>query len=350
MCHSKLPSRVNDWEAFFPPGASVVALPSWKRPRLLLLADTFGERISGSGFYPAFRLTGRLYRLVLRLKAVLAVGALRSDPEAPAFLCDFLNSALPGARVRAIHIGMPGRARKLTLQLVCPGGGVLAYLKCADTPAAQERLKHEHQVLCTLPEGRGPTVLRYDSVGDYNVLLLGAVAGQTLRPNLAPTPELMDFTNSLLGTDSYDLEAHPWVRSQFQLPPQLVETLEALSGRRWQVAVQHGDLAPWNLIRAPDGGLTGIDWEYGLQAGFPGLDLAQYMLQVAVLIHRWPPRRAREYAVHQLLRDEHLPLRKDEASTIVALAAYQAYENTSSEGHPPGSHIQVWRRAIWEGG
>ncbi len=76
---------LTDWEVFFPPGMQVVALPSWKRPRLLLPVTSAVERASASGFYPAFRIRGQLYHCLLRVKAVLAVGARSSAADTPPF-------------------------------------------------------------------------------------------------------------------------------------------------------------------------------------------------------------------------------------------------------------------------
>jgi aminoglycoside phosphotransferase (APT) family kinase protein len=187
-------------------------------------------------------------------------------------------------------------------------------------------------------------------VAGHDVLLLDAVSGTTQKALLDPPPALRHFCHSLVGTTSYDLAAHPWVQAHQNLSDGSVRFLEALAGRLWPVAIQHGDLAPWNLIHHPRRCLTAIDWEYGLVSGFPGLDLAQYVLQVAALVKRLRPDDARAHAIRHLLADDGLALNGKEAAALVGLAARMAYRNVALAGHSPTSWAQAWRRAVWEGG
>ena len=138
-------------QTFFPPSTRVVALPSWTRPRLLVPATTLVERASASGFYPAFRVMGRVYRSLLRVEAVLALGAKRSATSTPLFVSEFVKNVLPGARVRAVQVGMPGSAQKCTLQLADDSGRVSGYLKGAESPLARQRLRDEFELLGRLP-------------------------------------------------------------------------------------------------------------------------------------------------------------------------------------------------------
>jgi hypothetical protein len=342
--------RLTNWEVFFPPGMRVVALPSWKRPRLLLPATSLVERASASGFYPAFRVSGRLYHCLLRVKALLAVGVRSSAADTTPFLAEFVEDVFPKARVRAVQIGMKGFAQKCTLQLAGESGEVIGYVKCAESasPLARQRLRNEFHLLSRLPFGVGPVPIKFGSVGPYDALLLSVVRGKPLRP-IIPLPEhVRDFSASLLGADCCSFESHPWVEAHVSQSDQMRRLSEALTGRKWPEAIQHGDFGPWNLIKSVESGLTAIDWEYGAQSGFPGLDLAQYVLQVTGLIRRWQPARARQYAISQLMSEKHLDLTRTEATALVRISAYQSYQNTAMEGHAPTDWAQVWRRGVWE--
>jgi hypothetical protein len=341
-------SPARNWEVFFPPGSRVLALPGWQKPRLLLAADTLSERVSGSAFYPAFRATGRLYRWALRLSAVAGIGVDRSQANGQSLLPEFLADVLPGAHVRAVQVGVPGKTCKLTAQLVNNVGRVVGYLKCAQHPVARQRLRREYALLRRLPLGAGPRALKYGSVAGHDVLLLDAVPGHTQKALLEPPPALRLFCQSLVGTTTYALAAHPWVQAYQNQSDGSARFLDALSGRSWPVAIQHGDLAPWNLIHHPERSLTAVDWEYGIIGGFPGLDLAQYVLQVAVLIKRLRPDAAKSLAIRHLLADESLALNEKEATALVALAAREAYRNFSLGGHPSTCWAQAWRRSVWE--
>jgi hypothetical protein len=335
------------WQVFFPPHSRVAALPSWRRPRLLIPASTLQDRLSGSTFYPAFRLTGRLYRLLVRSKAVCGLCCRNSGSSGPSPLDEFLRDLLPGARVRAMQIGMPGPARKITVQLADDQGRVVGYVKCASSPLARVRLGLEFRLLLRLPEGTAPIPLKYGSAHGFDLLLLNPVPGRTLKATVAPHNELRRLNHLLAGGGTVALEAHPWVHALRTRSNTMIQALDELARREWAVTIQHGDLAPWNLIQDRSGHLTAIDWEYGLATGFPGLDLAQYILQVAALICRWRPDRAREYAIHELQRDPYLMVTRRQAAALVGLAAYQAYENAISDSSTADHPLQVWRRDIW---
>lgn len=338
------------WQVFFSPGKRVVALPSWEHPRLLLSADTLRERMCGSAFYPGFRLRGKLYRWLMRGRAIAAVNAGRVVAGGRPLLGEFLQDVLPGARVRAVLVGIPGPPCKLTAQLVDQAGRVVAYMKCAHYALARQRLRHEHELLRQLPPGVGPTPIKYGSFAGRDVLLLDALSGTTPKVTATPPPALRHFCSSLLGTRSYSLVSHPWVRQHVREDGECGSLLEALGRRDWPVAIQHGDLAPWNLIEDGSGEVAAVDWEYGSNAGFPGLDLAQYVLQVAALVKRSKPAIAREFAIDELEKDETLALSRQEAAALVTLAAGQAFHHGAEDGRSPNFWVQAWRKAVFEQG
>jgi hypothetical protein len=89
-----------------------------------------------------------------------------------------------------------------------------------------------------------------------------------------------------------------------------------------------------------------IDWEYGTLQGFPGLDLAHYMLQTNVLIYRSSPIVAAQRAARFVSCS--LMVSSEEGGAIVRLAAYNAHRSAVEDGHPTTTLIQRWRQAIWE--
>jgi hypothetical protein len=340
------------WSAFFPPGTPVIALPDWDRPRLLVAAATAADRWRGTGFYPAFRLTARTYRWLLRLRAAAGIAAPRTSREVHdgQTLQEFLADAIPGTKVRAVMLGMANRAQKLTAQLVDADGRVTGYLKCASSDLARERLRNEHDLLRLLPPETGPRPLKFGAFGGMDALVMQAVHGRLLRAVLPPPPELLEYTGSLKTAIHLPVQHHPWFRRrEFVLHPELCAIAGALNGHEWAVARQHGDLAPWNVLQDGAGRLTAVDWENGCVEGFPGLDLAHYILQVAALIYRWTPERARAYAIPYLL-DCGYGESAAQASAVVALAALYAYRTALMEGHCRHDPLQTWRRSLWTGG
>jgi hypothetical protein len=337
------------WSVLFPQGTRVAALPNWQRPRVLIPADTLRRRWYGSGYYPAFRPGARLYRLLLRAMAASGIGSVRFARSPHLGLNDFVQELLPEATVGAVMIGMPGSSRKLVARLTDARGQVVGYLKCATRPRARRALRNEYRLLGTLPPGVGPAALGYRQLDSIDGLLLAPVFGRTLRATLPPPHDLSGFTAALTTSSAMGLERHPWVRSVSHWRGPAVEwALSTLSGRAWPTVIHHGDLAPWNMLRTDGGRLTAVDWECGCSAGFPGLDLAQYLLQVACLCLRWSPRDSRDYAIRYLAGDSPHCLSPAEARALVTLSAYSTFRLAAEDGHAFDDPFQRWQRAIWE--
>jgi hypothetical protein len=338
-----------EWHAFFPPGTPVMALPGWEQPRLLLPATSPADRWHASGVYPAFRPTARLFRGLMRLRALSGVGPVRvslADRAGPT-LQEYLADTLPNVAACAVLVGVAHQAQKLTVQLVNLDGSVAGYLKCAASPGARQRIRNEYLLQCELPPGAGPRALKYASMGGMDALLMEPVQGRSLRAALPPPEELPAFADSLSTSARYPLQLHPWVCGRDLAVQVEVESILAeLSAREWAVVWQHGDLVPWNLFRKAEGGLTAIDWEYGCNEGFPGMDLAHYVLQLASHIHRWAPVRSRDYASRYLL-EAGLDVNSREAGAIVKLTAYLAFQHARVDGYSPDAPMQVWRRLVW---
>jgi hypothetical protein len=61
-----------------------------------------------------------------------------------------------------------------------------------------------------------------------------------------------------------------------------------IRGRTVQVAMHHGDFAPWNIKVSPAGSWTVLDWERGELTGIPGWDWFHYVVQSAILVGHQP--------------------------------------------------------------
>jgi hypothetical protein len=336
------------WDLLFSHDRRVVALPSWTQPRLLVAVNARRDAWAASAFYPAYRWTGRLRRAALRVRALSSVGAVVVSHDHEELLRAYLRDVLPEAQVRAVQVGMPGGAQKLTAQLVDASGRVLGFLKCGARPLSRQRLQTEHHILALLPAGAGPRALKFGAIGSFDALLLAPVEGRHLRSSLPPPPALASFLATLHSSRVLALNDHPWFARLGSDRDEIAMHLDVLSKRSWPVVVQHGDLAPWNMLRARDGRLVAIDWEYGRIDGLPGLDLAQFVLQVAMLIERCAPLDGHLKAAALLERDRSLELTRDESWALVALAAFEAHKNAAEEGLPLEDPRQRWRRAVWQ--
>lgn len=338
------------WDWFFEPGTRVLALPSWRRPRLYVPARPFLRRWDGSGMYPASRLTARAYRAALRTSVVAGARTARvADSEGWA-AGEFVRGVLPNVAYVVVLVGTPGPAQKTTARLSDAKGRVLGYLKYAEKRAARRRLRQERDMLRRLPPGVGPEPMKFGEMGRGEALLSSALPGRSLPATLPPPEGVVGLLGSLGVSRPKPVADHPWARRvQADGWDGLESCLEEISGREWPVVVRHGDFAPWNLLRGPDGALGAIDWEYGTPEGLPYLDLAYYLLQVSALIYRQAPERAARRAIRHLTQNGDTAPSRDEARALVRLAAYEAYSNAREDGQPESAGLQGWRRKVWEG-
>ncbi|CAA9265362.1 MAG: hypothetical protein AVDCRST_MAG93-2381 [uncultured Chloroflexia bacterium] len=337
-----------DWARLFPPGARVLAIPNWDKPRLLAPAHHFYDRWRGSSFYPASRPQARIYRAFLRTKAAMRLVESRTVPPGDWLLYDFVREVLPQtAAVDAVLIGSGGLAQKLTVRLRDKSGEVIGYLKYGEKEASRRRLLREFHMLSGIG-GVAPEPLKYGTLGRGEALLIAPLVGRAPRASLTPAGGVEEFFKALTVLPPMPLEDHPWVQDiRHRSGGELDHWLEDLADREWPVVVQHGDFAPWNLLRRPNGTLGAIDWEYGTLEGFPYLDLAYHMLHTSALIYRWPPARAVEYTDRYLSSRLWTALRSKETLVLTRLAAYDAYLKGLEDGKRP-SGIQSWRRRVWE--
>ena len=340
---------MTDWTTFFPPRTKVMALPTWRSPRLFIVAQNPLQRWRRSALYPAFRARARLFRLLLRLGAAASALSTRTTPSAQGWsLGAFVQEALPEAVSVSVLIGWPGPTQKTTVQCWNERGEVIGYLKYAERPAAQMRLERERQVLGQLAPGIGPEMLKYGSWQQGKALLVAPLSGEDLAPTLPPHETIVDFTQRLSkDAECVAFQDHPWYQ-RWEEAATLKPCIEALAGQAWPVVVQHGDLAPWNLRRSAAGHLRAFDWEYGTLQGFPYLDLAHYTLKVAALIKRWSPSKATDYTASYLANKfpERLSLR--ETYALVRLSAYDTYYEEARNGHDPQNRWQRWRYEVWQ--
>jgi hypothetical protein len=332
--------------SFFPPGAHVIALPNNTRPRLFIAAGPRRRLWLQTKLYPAFRRRAQLYRLALRFKTLLGVGATVQAGTHSWALAAFLRDTLPDLSSVVVLKGTLGPTQKIVVQL-WDRTHVLGYLKYAETPTSRARLQNEYRVLSEVPKSISPEIVKYASFAQGDALVTGPVPGRALSARLPPSPDLSSFAISLVGTEKYEIQNHPWVAALRAQGQGVIDPwLESLAARLWPVSTNHGDFAPWNIF-LHGSTLRAIDWEYGTAAGFPYLDLAYYILQTAALVNRWPPARARAYAIRWLSFRSDLALTPDQAESIVNLCAYHAFRQSLEDGRAADAPLQAWRRAIW---
>ena len=173
---------------------------------------------------------------------------------------------------------LPASAVALLANLGLPADEACVVLRAADP---------SERVLISLGRGGEVEWLVKSEQGDSPALHREAAMLTRLhseRPGLAPV--LADAT-SLDGR--YAVIEHAVPRDGFRRfqPEELLEICVQLAG----LDITHGDLAPWNLIRAP-GRVVICDWESSTDGWVPLHDFAHFVVQSGSLLGRWSPGRA----------------------------------------------------------
>ena len=133
--------------------------------------------------------------------------------------------------------------------------------------------------LLGLHRGDGVTVLR-----------MPYLKGKAIKPG--ETSDALNLLKSWVGSDGplpiqrFSEWSH--IETAIKCMPYGEKALEALSKKSLRPVICHGDFARWNLLKQADGSLMVLDWEWGHEAGMPGIDLVHYFLQDARLVERMP--------------------------------------------------------------
>ena len=309
----------------------VRGLPRWfdsRTPRWFVPMGNWRVRRGGSGIYPAFRGGARAYRAALR--AWIVVGGIRFTHRIVASrggewsLGKLLLPEMPALSTAAVSIGIPGPAQKITVQLMDGLGNTLGFAKYADTPYSRMLVANEARMVRNLPESVGPRLLKFVPFLDGDLMVQTALPGRPLPPKPQLDATQIEFFERLVRDEGvHKVSTHPFVESLYEEAGDRREMfgpiLENFGDSEWPVAWMHGDMAPWNL-HLWHGRCTAFDWEHGREIGFPYLDAAATLIQVASIIQRISPQEAKR-SVSEGLRD-CLPSRYEKfAPAVAALSA-----------------------------
>lgn len=291
----------------------VRGIPRWfdpSAPRWFVPMRNWRVRRAASGIYPAFRRGARAYRATLRAWTVVGgvrfthcVGTSRRE-DWP--LGELLSPIMPTLSTAAVSIGIPGPAQKIAVQLMDRRGGILGFAKYANNPYSRTLIANEVRMLGKLPENVGPRLLKFVPFLGGDLMVQTALPGRPLPSRSHLKEAQVDFFERLVREDGYfTASEHPFVKSLYEEAGGRREMfgsiLKDFGGSEWPVAWMHGDMAPWNL-HLWRGRCMAFDWEHGREIGFAYLDAAATLIQVASIIRRDDPGKAKR-SVSRGLRD-----------------------------------------------
>lgn len=294
---------------FLPPdcgreGRGYLAYPSLAEPRWLLPRNRRFSHLHVDLYTPQ-RPLGWIYKRLMQFGALAPRVWLDNSmlTELEAYLAAILK--IPTVEI-AISLGTPGRYRKVTLQVIAPGGEIAAYAKMAKAAPAVASLEAEFTNLVMVSRieklrASVPRLIGRGGWGGFKLLFLYPGPRHAGPHKLGPGH--LEFLSTLHAAFKRDVpftESATWARLVMgveKLAPELsarwqercraaLAKLQAgLCGTRVPHSFAHGDFAPWN-IRSGAAGLFVFDWEAGCPSAVPFQDAFHFMAAQSMMANR----------------------------------------------------------------
>ena len=147
-----------------------------------------------------------------------------------------------------------------------------------------------------------PRVLSFQRGADWALLRLPNLGYHA--PRHMGVPEVHGLLLDWRRDEWREGSGLPWLRDlldKARAAGVAADWCNRMLGRRYRLSLQHGDFAIWNLRLTPVG-LYAIDWEWAVEDGIAGMDLAHGLRQEAVMIRRLGAHRAIERIRRQASR------------------------------------------------
>jgi hypothetical protein len=319
---------MNFWDQLFPPGEATMrtievnarVVKKRGRPLLLLPIET-SRAVQCLDLYPAQTSRARLAKCALQTALRLSVPfgservriSLAPDAPFPRFLCSTANCSGESFPEFGVLAGNPAAdSQRFVILLFNPRGQPVAVVKAGVSRYARDLIQREKTFLAAVP----PKILglpRLHSIfesAEVNAFALDFYQGGSPAPN--DERMLPDMLNSWISPErKLALREFPeWAvfEREFQRAKVDGAALGQSGDQIVQTAIQHGDLAPWNIKVSPDGRWTVLDWERGRVSGIPGWDWLHYMIQPSILVQKMP-----------------IPALENKIEALLASAAFRRY-------------------------
>jgi hypothetical protein len=288
------------------------------RPRMLLPDDPIAGRealranasmraprvrwarsAAGLAYHPA------AWDLATRGRGRVGVHVAGPDVDLPS---RFLAEALGEVHVvLAINVRPPAPFRKPTVQVVLPGGRMLAYAKVASSEVTKLGVGREARALRALASRPGgpllaPALLHHGPWASREVVVTAPLPRDVRRYLAEEGPPPLDVTRevaslsengrSALGESAYwkDVRARAErlapTAAGAGLDAVFAAFLDVVQDRRGDAATTfgtwHGDWSPWNLGHV-EGRLAAWDWEHSTPGAPLGYDVVHFLFQSAFI-------------------------------------------------------------------
>ena len=272
-------------------GESCIVLPTKANPRVYLAINSRKTAKQAYMLYNPFSKKAKLLKVVTRFLSVycnhMAKLLLPTVKVAKSDFISFLEKRLKKEIISSVYIATA--KDKVVLQLQ-DSKDIVGYVKYPISSIGKKRLLNEHKAITTLSKiNLVFEVLVYDSYKGTPFIILQNLKGTIGNASQKEYNQILD---SLKKEKSFRLNSHPRIldiKNKLKLFElfDIMDTLEILlrfSKLRYLEVFEHGDFAPWNLIRT-EKGVIPFDFEYFEEQGLEHMDELKYHFQIENLLH-----------------------------------------------------------------
>ena len=268
----------------------VVALPNATNPKVFLAIDTVHLATLSFLLYNPFSLKGKLFKWVFKFSCIhfnwLAKIVLPKVQFEESNFIKYLNKKLKKQFTSSVYIATA--KDKIVIQLIADNA-IYGYLKFPISPIGISRLKNEQLAFETLSKNGLVSSLVYK--GSYNRVPFIIV------PNIEGSIGEISENEKDIVIDGFKKEPHYLLRNhpriillknqlqeaKFDDLNNLLQDLIQASQFHYKEVYEHGDFAPWNLVRTKNG-LVPFDFEYYTENGLEYLDEIKFHYQIESLL------------------------------------------------------------------
>jgi hypothetical protein len=271
-------------------GSHYIVLPNKYRARVYLaLGNKESTRLAFDLYNPfskkakAFKFLTRFLCLYANPLAKLVLPSIRSKKST---FIEFLENRLNTKLTTAVYLAT--EKDKVVIQLQNKNG-VFGYLKFPMSPLGEKRLLKEQAAIRILSKQKLVPALLFDDT----YLETPFIALQNLEGTIGKVGEweYRHILNALKKDKYFPLREHPRIQNlknelrenKLTGLGKLLNNVVAASDREYLEVFEHGDFAPWNLIKTQNG-IVPFDFEYFEEQGLEFLDEIKFHFQIAHLL------------------------------------------------------------------
>lgn len=268
-----------------------VLLPTKSNPKVYLPLDTKSRTTRAFKLYNPFSGKAKALKSIAGFLCVnsqfLAKSVLPTEQGKSSLFLKYVEELLGKKILTSVYIATA--KDKVVLQLQ-DGDGILGYLKYPISDIGKERLINERNALNLLAQiNRVPGLILKNTYDDVPFIIVENVEGSI--GHVSPS-EFHGILKSFQKDVFFRLSEHPRIltlRSRLEKAGQekfsaLLTKIANLSNRKYKEVFEHGDFAPWNLIRT-ETDIIPFDFEYFEERGLEYLDELKYHFQEQHLLH-----------------------------------------------------------------